>query len=191
MVLNQINIRCKQLIVRCWFTPSCCPEDHCQTFLSWPSFLAHPLYTLFVNSILVNLESTILFSLIRFGKKSWLLALLLKRKSCLISLEINRSFKLSSTSRLCYSHSVAKKAFFSILHTLPLKIWDFWATLRIREALNFTYIVCACFCHAIHRSFKSFAEHSAHFIFTILHSRKIFMRTGHSGHCNITWNPFE
>ena len=117
MVLNQINIRCKQLIIRCLFTLSCCPEDHCQKFF-WvgPSFLAHPLYTLFVNIILVNLESTILFSLIRFGKKSWLLALLLKRKSCPTSLEINRSYKLSSTSRLCYSHSVAKKAFFHSAH---------------------------------------------------------------------------
>ena len=37
----------------------------------------------------------------------------------------NLSFKLSSTSsRLCSSHFVAKKAFFSIFHTLPLEIWD-------------------------------------------------------------------
>ena len=47
MVLNQININCKQLIIRCLFTPSCCPEDHWQTFLSWTKFLKTPFILAF------------------------------------------------------------------------------------------------------------------------------------------------
>ena len=47
LVLSRINKRCKQLIIRCLFTPSCCPEDHWQTFLSWTKFLKTPFILAF------------------------------------------------------------------------------------------------------------------------------------------------
>ena len=39
LVLSQFNIRCL-------FTPSCCPDDHCRTFLSWTKFFE----TLFIHA---------------------------------------------------------------------------------------------------------------------------------------------
>ena len=180
MILNQTNIRCEQLIIRCLFTRSCCPEDHCQTFLSWTKFLSTPFIHAFCEQYPCKFRKHDTVLTDTFWEEILTSCIIIKEEKLSYFSGNQSLFQAVFHFSDGYSHSVAKKAFFSILHTLPLKIWDIRAALRIREALNFTYTVRACFCHAIHRSLKSFAERSAHFIFTILHSRKIFMRTGHS-----------
>ena len=183
MVLNQINIRCKQLIIRCLFTLSCCPEDHCQTFLSWTKFFETPFIHAFCEQYPCKFrkQDTVLTD--SFWEVIRTYCIIIKDKK-LSYFSGKHLIALSSRQPLllgCILHTpLRKRPSFPFSTRFLSKIWDIRATLRIGEALNFTKIVRAWCCHGIHRSLKSFAAHSAYLIFTILHSRKIFMRTGHS-----------
>ena len=175
MVLSRINKRSKQLIIRCLFTLSCCPEDHCQTFLSWTKFFETPFIHTFCEQYPCKFrkQDTVLTD--SFWEVIRTYCIIIKDKK-LSYFSGNHLIALSSRLPLllgCILHTpLRKRPSFPFCTRFLSKIWDIRATLRIGEALNLTKIVRVCSCDAIRRSLKSFAAHSAHFIFTILHSRK-------------------
>ena len=167
MILSRINKRSKQLIIRCLFTLSCCPEDHCQTFLSWTKFFETPFIHAFCEQYPCKFrkQDTVLTD--SFWEVIQTYCIIIRQKVVLFLWKtFNRSFKPSSTSsRLYSSHSFAKKAFFSIFHTLPLQNLGHSSDSPYRGSLEFYKDSTRCSCDAIRHSLKSFAAHSAHFIF--------------------------
>ena len=178
MARSQINIRCKQLTISCLFTPSCCSKDHCQMFLSWTKFFR----TSFINTFCKQYPGKFRKQDTVLTDSFWeviLTSCIIIKEEKLFNLSGNHLIALSSCLPLlgCVPHTPFRKR-----PSFPFStrfLWKF-ASLRIGEALNFTKIVRACSCHVMDRSLKSFAAHSAYLIFTIPHSRKIFLRTGHS-----------
>ena len=180
MVLNQINIRCKQLIIRCLFTPSCCPEDHCQTFLSWTKFLSTPFIHAFCEQYPCKFRKHDTVLTDTFWEEILTSCIIIKEEK-LSYFSGNQSLfqAVFHFSAVLLTLCCEKGLLFHSAHASSENLGHS-SDSPYQGSLKFYVHSTRMLLSAIHRSLKSFAEHSAHFIFTILHSRKIFMRTGHS-----------
>ena len=180
MILNQTNIRCEQLIIRCLFTRSCCPEDHCQTFLSWTKFLSTPFIHAFCEQYPCKFRKHDTVLTDTFWEEILTSCIIIKEEK-LSYFSGNQSLfqAVFHFSAVLLTLWCEKDLLFHSQHASSENLGHS-SDSPYQGSLEFYIDSTRMLLSAIHRSLKSFAEHSAHFIFTILHSRKIFMRTGHS-----------
>ena len=175
MILSRINKRSKQLIIRCLFTLSCCPEDHCQTFLSWTKFFETPFIHAFCEQYPCKFrkQDTVLTD--SFWEVIRTYCIIIKDKK-LSYFSGKHLIALSSRLPLllgCILHTpLRKRPSFPFSTRFLSKIWDIRATLRIGEALNFTKIVRAALVTLSVIHLKALLHIQPILFFTILHSRK-------------------
>lgn len=109
----------------------------------------------------------------RLGGVILTLAVFVRRKIWPLSFEI----ALSLFTAVCCLQSLFPKRSF-LFTTFQLEMWHIWDTLNMGKPWLFYTDTRACPCHAISPTLESHAVHSVLFIFPILHSKKLFWRTG-------------